>query len=78
MKGEGRFGIDPVDQFSPERAKPRIGIPAPYRGVINQSVTNRRPARDLRHVRFQRGFVNKHEPFKMVAHERLAAVDPDR
>ena len=34
MKGEGRPGIDPVDQFSPERAEPRVvrdGPPADNR-----------------------------------------------
>ena len=54
-----------------------LGVPVAKRRVIYQALANRCPAGCLYHVGLERGFVDKDEPFQMVAHIRLSACDPE-
>ena len=76
MKGEGRLGIDPVDQFSPERAKPRIGSPMPEGRIVDQPLPSRRPAGRLGPVRPDPSLIQEGEAMQEIPHEGLAAGDP--
>jgi hypothetical protein len=66
-----------VDQFSPERAKPRIGAPVAEGSVIAQAIPDWCPAGCLDHACLHRRLVDESQPFQGVAHEGLAAGDPD-
>ncbi len=57
-KGEGRLGIDLGDQFSPERAKPRMGAPVAERRMIHQPLPTWCPAGGLGHVCFQPSLIH--------------------
>jgi len=45
--------------------------------MIDQPLSDRRPAGGLRHFCVQRGFIDKDQTFQDLAHERLAPGGPD-
>jgi len=55
----------------PQGTNERLGAPVPEWGVINQTLSARRPASGL-----DRGFVDEGQSFQMPGHEGLAPGDP--
>ena len=52
-------------------------VPVPERRMIDQSFTDRRPARGLHHLGVQRCLIDKDQTLQSLCHEGLTPGDPD-
>lgn len=67
-------GIDPIMSQTCDEC---LSVPAPCGSMLDQPFPELGPSAGLCHVGLEAGFIDKDEPFQMVAHEGLATRNPD-